>query len=40
LAIRIAMLDVELEVHEPPELVERLRALADRLTRATARADR
>jgi biotin operon repressor BirA-like protein len=38
LAIRIAMLDVELEVHEPPELTERLRALADRLTRATERA--
>jgi predicted DNA-binding transcriptional regulator YafY len=39
LAIRIAMLDVELEVHGPPELAERLRALADRLTRATARPD-
>jgi predicted DNA-binding transcriptional regulator YafY len=38
LAIRIAMFDVDLEVHGPPELAERLRALADRLTRATARA--
>ena len=38
LAIRIAMLDVELEVHGPPELAERLRVIADRLTRATARA--
>jgi len=37
LAIRIAMLDVELEVHGPPELTERLRALADRLARATER---
>lgn len=37
LAIRIAMLDVELEVHEPPELAEHLRALADRLGRASAR---
>jgi predicted DNA-binding transcriptional regulator YafY len=36
LAIRIAMLDVDFEVHEPPELGERLRALADRLRRATA----
>jgi predicted DNA-binding transcriptional regulator YafY len=38
LAIRIAMLDVDFEVHEPPELGERLAALADRLGRATARA--
>jgi predicted DNA-binding transcriptional regulator YafY len=35
LAIRIAMLDVDFEVHEPPELAERLRQLADRLRRAT-----
>jgi predicted DNA-binding transcriptional regulator YafY len=35
LAIRIAMLDVDFEVHEPPELAERLTALADRLGRAT-----
>jgi predicted DNA-binding transcriptional regulator YafY len=37
LAMRILMLDVDLEVHEPPELIERLRVLADRLTRATVR---
>jgi predicted DNA-binding transcriptional regulator YafY len=34
LALRIAMLGVDFEVHEPPELAEHLRALADRLTRA------
>ncbi len=38
LAIRIAMLDVDFEVHEPPELGEHLAALADRLRRASARA--
>jgi predicted DNA-binding transcriptional regulator YafY len=38
LAIRIAMLDVDFEVHEPPELGERLAALADRFGRASARA--
>jgi predicted DNA-binding transcriptional regulator YafY len=37
LALRIAMLGVDFEVHEPPELAEHLRALADRLSRATAR---
>jgi predicted DNA-binding transcriptional regulator YafY len=37
LAIRIAMLDVDFEVQEPPELAERLGALSDRLRRATAR---
>ena len=36
LAMRIAMLGVDVEVHEPPELIEHLRALARRLTRATA----
>ena len=36
LAARIAMLGVEFEVHEPPELVEHLQALAGRLGRATA----
>jgi predicted DNA-binding transcriptional regulator YafY len=36
LALRVAMLGVEYEVHEPPELIERLRALAERLMRATA----
>lgn len=35
LAMRIAMLGVDFEVHEPPELIERLGALASRLTRAT-----
>ena len=34
LALRIAMLGVDFEVHEPPELVEHLRALAGRLGRA------
>ena len=36
LAMRIAMLDVDFEVHEPPELVEHLGVLARRLGRATA----
>jgi predicted DNA-binding transcriptional regulator YafY len=34
LALRIAMLGVDFEVREPPELVEHLRALAARLARA------
>jgi predicted DNA-binding transcriptional regulator YafY len=34
LAFRIAMLGVDFEVHEPPELTDHLRALADRLSRA------
>jgi predicted DNA-binding transcriptional regulator YafY len=34
LALRIAMLGVDFEVHEPPELVEHLRTLASRLSRA------
>jgi predicted DNA-binding transcriptional regulator YafY len=34
LAVRIAMLGVDFAVHEPPELVEHLRALARRLARA------
>jgi predicted DNA-binding transcriptional regulator YafY len=34
LALRIAMLGVDFDVHEPPELVEHLRALAIRLGRA------
>ncbi|MBA3839847.1 MAG: hypothetical protein H0X55_06060 [Thermoleophilaceae bacterium] len=33
LAIRIGMLGVDLEVHEPPELVERFRELAGRFGR-------
>jgi predicted DNA-binding transcriptional regulator YafY len=35
LGLRIVMLGVDFEVHEPPELVEHLRAMAGRLTRAT-----
>jgi predicted DNA-binding transcriptional regulator YafY len=35
LALRVAMLGVDFEVHEPPELVEQLRMLASRLERAT-----
>jgi predicted DNA-binding transcriptional regulator YafY len=34
LALRIAMLGVDFEVHEPPELTEHLRALAGRLSAA------
>jgi predicted DNA-binding transcriptional regulator YafY len=34
LAIRIAMLDVDVDVHEPPELIEQLRVLARRMGRA------
>lgn len=34
LALRIAMLGVDFEVHQPPELVDHLRALARRLSRA------
>jgi len=37
LALRIAMLGVDFEVHEPPELIEHLDALAGRLRRATER---
>jgi len=33
LALRIAMLGVDFEIHEPPELVEQLRELAQRLSR-------
>jgi len=36
LAMRVGMLGVDLEVHEPPELVERFRELAGRFTRASA----
>jgi predicted DNA-binding transcriptional regulator YafY len=35
LAMRIAMLSAPYEVHEPPELIERLREIAERITRAT-----
>jgi predicted DNA-binding transcriptional regulator YafY len=34
LSLRIAMLGVEFEVREPPELIEHLRALALRIMRA------
>lgn len=37
LAIRIAMLGFDVEVHEPPELIAQLRVLAGRLERAAAR---
>jgi predicted DNA-binding transcriptional regulator YafY len=37
LALRVAMLGVDFEVHEPPELVNELRALTSRLELATAR---
>jgi len=40
LALRIAMLGVEFEIHEPVELVDRLRALAGRIERAVKAADR
>jgi predicted DNA-binding transcriptional regulator YafY len=40
LALRIAMLGVDFEVHEPPELVDQLRELAGRLGRATGGAAR
>jgi predicted DNA-binding transcriptional regulator YafY len=36
LAMRIAMLGVDAEVHEPPELIEHLRALSRRLRRAAS----
>jgi hypothetical protein len=32
----VAMLGVEVEVHEPPELITELRALARRLNRAAS----
>ncbi len=35
LAMRVAMIDAEHEVHEPPELIDQLRALAERTLRAT-----
>jgi len=35
LALRVAMLGVDFEVHEPPELVDHLRGLAERLERAS-----
>ena len=38
LAVRVAMLGVDFEVHEPPELVERVRELAARFERAAGAA--
>jgi predicted DNA-binding transcriptional regulator YafY len=35
LAMRIAMLGVDFHVHEPPELVDRLRQIADRIARGS-----
>jgi len=35
LAVRVGMVGVDFEVHEPPELVERIRELAARFERAT-----
>ena len=40
LAARLSMLGVEFEVHEPPELVEHLRGLSERLARAAQPAGR
>jgi predicted DNA-binding transcriptional regulator YafY len=40
LALRVAMLGVDFEVHEPPELAEHLRSLAGRLKRAAGRSRR
>ena len=37
LALRVAMLGVEVEVHEPPELIAELKAMAQRLGRAASR---
>jgi predicted DNA-binding transcriptional regulator YafY len=37
LAVRVTMLPVDFDVHEPPELIEHLQAMAGRLTRATQR---
>ena len=37
LAMRVAMLGVDCQVHEPPELIDELRTVADRLARAAQR---
>jgi len=39
LALYVATIGVDFEVVEPPELIDQIRALADRLARATQRAD-
>jgi predicted DNA-binding transcriptional regulator YafY len=36
LAVHLALIGFEFKVHEPPELVDRIRCLAERFTRATA----
>ncbi|WP_219461914.1 helix-turn-helix transcriptional regulator [Nonomuraea rhizosphaerae] len=36
LAVWVALLDIDFEVHEPPELIDRIRALSTRLANATA----
>ena len=38
LAFRLAMLSCEFDVHEPPELIEHLRSLGARLSRAVGAA--
>ena len=40
LALRIAMLDVDFELHEPPELVEQVRALGSRLRAGASLSER
>ena len=40
LAMRIAMLGVDFEVHEPPELVEHLKTIAGRLKRGVGKTHR
>ena len=40
LAVRVAMLGAEVDVHEPPELIEQLAVLAGRLSRSASRSGR
>ena len=40
LALRVAMLGVDFEVHEPPELIEHLQALGERLRKASSDSQR
>lgn len=39
LALRVAMLGAPVDVHEPPELIEQLKSLADRLRRSAVAAE-
>ncbi|MEU5878914.1 WYL domain-containing protein [Spirillospora sp. NPDC047279] len=39
LAVWVALMDIAFDVHEPPELVDRIQALADRLAEAATPAD-